>query len=282
MLRRSLWIGVMAGVMAMHTSAAVLYDFRQTIRSGSQSVDSTLVEGRGVIDGDRSRVDFTGGNGYRIGSYIITKNGADDVLLVDPRSKSYAAVDLSTLANRIASGQLEITNLKTRVELLPGNPLVSGYPTDHYRIETSYLITWRGGPLPLTQSVQSVVEKWTTGAFGDVAGAFVDDSVFRTGNREFDNLISSELGKVKGLPLRQLTRVTTAGAGNLSKPSANLGASPSRIQTTEILLSNIRVEAVPAADFEIPVGFSPLDPSSVRRDEQKVHVLSMESEVAPN
>jgi hypothetical protein len=127
-----------------------------------------------------------------------------------------------------------------------------------------------------------VVEKWTTAAFGDVAGAFVDDSVFRTGNREFDDLISSELGKVKGLPLRQLTRVTTAGAGNLSKPSANLGTSPMRIQTTEILLSNIRVEAVPAADFEIPVGFSPFDPGSVRRDEQKVHVLSMEPEVAPN
>ena len=283
MLRRSLWIGVMAGVVvAIHTSAAVLYDFRQTSRSATQDGTPMLVEGRGVIDGDRSRVDFTGGNGYRIGSYIITKDGADDVLMVDPRSKSYAAVDLSSLASRIASGQIEITNLKTKVELLKDHPMVAGLPTDHYRIETSYQITWRGGPLPLTQSVSTVVEKWTTTAFGDVAGSFVDDSVFRTGNREFDELLSTELRKVKGLPLRQVTRVTTSGSGNLSKPSTTLGVTPSRIQTNEMLLSNVRVETVPASYFEVPVGFSAVDAGAVRRDEQKVHVLSMESNDTPN
>lgn len=283
MLRRSLWIGVVAGVvLTIHASAAVLYDFKQTSRSAARDGTPVVVEGRGVIDGDRSRVDFTGGNGYRIGSYIITRDGADDVLMVDPRSKSYAAVDLSSLADRIASGQIEITNLKTKVELLKDHPMVSGFPTDHYRIETSYEITWKGGPLPLTQSVATVVEKWTTTAFGDVAGSFVDDSVFRTGNAEFDELLSAELGKVKGLPLRQVTRVTTSGTGNLARPSANLGVAPSRVQTNEMLLSNIRMETVPAAYFEVPAGFLPVDPGSVRRDEQKVHVLSMESNEAPN
>src|SRR5579872_905986 len=55
-------------------SAAVQYEFRQTTHSDLESMPPTDVTGRGIIDGDRSRVEFLSGTGFEIGTYIISTN----------------------------------------------------------------------------------------------------------------------------------------------------------------------------------------------------------------
>ncbi|HVR42622.1 MAG TPA: hypothetical protein VMS56_04185 [Thermoanaerobaculia bacterium] len=273
---RSLILAVVVVLAAASLEAAVLYDFRQTARTDSTGPVAGEIEGKGVIDGDRSRVDFLRGNLYSKGSYIISIRGAQQILLVNPKRKSYAEIDLSAVANRLASGDLKITNLKTRVDKLPDHPTVSGFPTDHYRVETTYQITWTGGPLPLTQSVKTVVEKWTTNAFGDVAESFLDESALRTGDPAFDQLIEAETSKIKGLPLRQLTTVTAQGTGSLAQSSSRVSTPPTRTHVTEILLSNIRMESVPSATFEIPDDFRKAEHGDSAADETRVHVLSLE------
>ncbi len=257
-------------------SAAVAYDFRQTHRSDGQSVASGEAEGKGFIDGDRSRVEFTRGNMYPAGAFIIATRGANRVLFANPETRAYSEVNVVALASRIASGEIEIRNLKTHVEQLQDHPTVSGFPTDHYRTETTYEITVRGSTLALTQKVITVIEKWTTNAFGDVAGAFLDLETFRTGNREVDALLEAELSKVKGLPLRTVTTVTTTGTGNLATPGSKL-APARRVQVNELLLSNVRTEQTSASLFEVPAGFSKAD-SRDAGEQSRVHMLSMEPE----
>jgi hypothetical protein len=257
-------------------SAAVAYDFRQTHRSDRRSRVPAESQGQGLIDGDRSRVEFTGGNIYPAGAFIIATRGANSVIMANPATKSYSEVNLVALASRIASGEIEIRNLKTRVEKLPDHPTVSGLPTDHYRTETTYEISVRGSALTLTQNVHTSIEKWTTTAFGDVAGAFLDLDTFRTGNAQMDALLEAELSKVKGLPLRTVTTVTTTGTGNLARPGSKLEPQK-RVQVSEILLSNVRIEPAPAASFEIPPGFSKAEARGAAA-QSRVHMLSMEPE----
>ncbi len=270
-MNRSFAFGLALAVCLSSVAAgAVAYDFRQTHRSDRQSGAPAEAQGRGVIDGDRSRVEFTGGNIYPAGAFIISTRGANRVTFGNPDTKSYSELNLTTLTTRLGSGSFEIRNVKTRVDQLPDHPTVSGFPTDHYRTETTYEITLRGTAVTLTQNVHSVVEKWTTSAFGDVAGSFVDLETLRTGNKEIDQLLENELSKIKGLPLRTITTVTTTGAGNLARSGAK------RVQVSELLLSNVRIE--PAADslFEVPNGFMKAEGNSA--DQSRVHMLSMEPE----
>lgn len=276
MFQRAVVLVLVSLLLAATLQAAVVYDFRQTTRTDAQGGKQSETTGKGIIDGDRSRIEFLGGDGFPAGSYLISRRGADEILIVDPKRKIYGEIDLSSMTSQLASGSVEITNLRTDVRQLPDHPTISGFPTDHYRIETTYRITVTRGPLPLTQDVQSVVEKWTTSAFGDVAGGFLDQNVFRTGNEQIDAILEAEVSKVTGLPLRQISTVTTTGVGNLSRSSSKIGLAPKRTTVSEILLSNVRVEAVPATMFEIPPGFRVAEPGDSRGDDKKLHVLSME------
>lgn len=275
MVQRAAFTAILIALLTGSIQAAVLYDFRQTARSDS-SGDQTEASGAGIIDGDRSRVDFTAGTAFPIGAYIISRKGADQILLVDPKRSVYGEIDLSTMASMLASGSIEVTGVTSNVTQLPDHPTISGFPTDHYRIETSYRITLKNGPLPLTQDVHTVIEKWTTNAFGDVAGGFLDRSVLKTGEPNLDKVLEAEFSKVKGLPIRQISTVSTTGVGNLARGGKKVGYSPKRTSVNEILLSNIRVEAVPSSLFEIPAGYTRADERDSKGDDNRMHVLSME------
>lgn len=250
-------------------SGAVAYDFRQTYRSDRQSGKAAEAEGKGLIEGNQSRIEFTGGNIYPAGAFIISTRGANNVILANPETKSYSETNLAALASRMAAGEVEVRNVRTRVEQLPDHPTVSGFPTDHYRTETTYEITVRGTAIAITQNVHTVVDKWTTNAFGDVAGAFIDLDSFQTGNKEIDEILESELAKVKGLPLRTVTSVTTTGAGNLAR-------SGKRVQVGELLLSNVRVVPAAASSFVVPAGYTKA--TGQNSEQSRVHMLSMEPE----
>lgn len=279
MMRRVIPALLLATLVSGVLPAAVLYDFRQTFRSDAQGRPAGEVEGSGVIDGDRSRIDYTGGNLYPIGTYVIAQAGARQFLVVNPISKTYAEISSESMSQRLKSGEIEIANLKTRVEKMGQGIPVAGFPTEHWVIEMTYQVTWKGGPIPLTQNVQSLVERWTTAAFGDVAGTFLDQSALMTGDPKIDEIINAEMSKVKGFPLRIVTTVGTTGTGNLTpNTGSRLQVAPTRMQSSEMLLSNVRLESVPAARFEIPAGFTVADPTQRKKtDDNQMHVLSLET-----
>src|SRR6184192_1891402 len=93
-------------------SAAVQYEFRQTTHSELESMPSTDVTGRGIIDGDRSRVEFLSGNAFPIGTYVITTNGSRTLTFVDPSKKTFVEVNAAGVATAIGSARININNKK--------------------------------------------------------------------------------------------------------------------------------------------------------------------------
>src|SRR5438067_2869646 len=188
---------------AQSVSAAIQYEFRQTTHSDLESMPSTDMTGRGVIDGDRSRVDFLTGNGFPNGMYVITTNGSKTLTFVDPARKLYVDVNGAGVATTIGSARITIANKKVSLTQLDDHPVLAGLPTDHYRLTLKYDITVAFGTIPLTQTVNEIIEKWVTDALGQVAETFLASGGIRTGNPDLDDLILMENTKIKGFALRQ-------------------------------------------------------------------------------
>jgi len=104
-------VGLVIALLALGTvqaaSSAVQYEFRQTTHSDLDSMPSTDMTGRGIIDGDRSRVDFISGNGFRTGTYVITTNGSKTLTFVDPMKKTYVDVNAAGVASAIGSARIK-------------------------------------------------------------------------------------------------------------------------------------------------------------------------------
>jgi hypothetical protein len=247
-------------------SAAVQYEFRQTTHSDLESMPPTDVVGRGVIDGDRSRVDFLSGTGFDIGSYIISTNGLHTLTFVNPAKKTYVDVNAASVAATIGSARITISNKKVNLTQLDDHPVIAGLPTDHYRLTLSYDITLAFGTIPLVQHVNEVIDKWVTQALGDIAETFLASGGIHTGNADLDDLISVENTKVKGFALKQTMSVTTTNDRQPEQTKLTLRRSIT--QTRELTLTSVEPKAsVPSDLFTVPANFHKPDP--LRDDTQK-------------
>ena len=236
--------------------AAVRYTFHQSGRSEVEDIPSASTSGRVVIDADRSRVDFDGRTLWGEKAYIISSTTQKKMFIVDPGKKTVAEVNLENVAQSLASAKLQIANIKTDFQKLPDHIEIAGLPTDHYRLEASYDMTVMFGAMPLTQRVTTVVEKWTTTAFGDVSDAMASN-LFHTGNMQLDDLMDAESNKMRGLALRQVTTVTTGDPTN--RKGTGQKAIPTRKQVSEMMVDSIQIVPADASLFQVPSGFKRID-----------------------
>src|SRR5438445_1192090 len=254
---------------AQSVSAAVQYEFRQTTQSDLESMPSMDMTGRGVIDGDRSRVEFIAGNGFAPGTYVISNNGSKTLLYVDPSKKTYVEVNAAGVATAIGGAKITISNKKVNVAQVDDHLLIAGFPTEHYRLTLDYDITLAFGNMPLTQTVHEVIDKWVTQAFGNVAEAFLATGTIRTGIPHLDDLIATEDTKLRGFALKQTTSVATT-TRRADVPGSKLSDvfRPTRTQIRELTITSIEAKAaVPPDLFVVPATFHRPDP--LRDDSQK-------------
>jgi hypothetical protein len=268
MKRVGLVMALLAAVWTVQVaSAAVQYEFRQTTHSDLEGVQSVDMIGRGVIDGDRSRVDFISGTGFTAGTYIITTNGSRTLTFVDPNKKTYVDVNAGGVVNAIGSARITISNKKINLTQLDDHPVIAGLPTDHYRLTMQYDITVAFGTIPLTQSVNEIIDKWVTQALGDIGETFLAAGGIRTGNPDLDDLIVTENTRIKGFALRQTISVTTT-SGNPAPAISKIQLNRTLTQTRELTLTSIEPKArVPADLFVVPATYR--KPSPLRDDTQK-------------
>jgi len=271
-------VGLVVALLAVaqSLSAAVQYEFRQTTHSPLDSIPSSDITGRGVIDGDRSRVEFLTGNAFPTGTYIITTGGSKTMTFVDPSRKTFVEVNAGGVATAIGSARITISNKKVNLTQLDDHPLLAGLPTDHYRLTIDYNITVAFGTIPLTQTVHEIIDKWVTQAFGDVAEIFLASGGVRTGNPDLDDLITTENTKIKGFALKQTISVTTVNE-NPQLAGTQLKLNRSLTQTRELTVTAIQPTAkVPADLFTVPATFHKPDP--LRDDTQKapLQILSLQ------
>lgn len=260
---------------AQAASAAVQYEFHQTSHSDiDQNAPAELV-GRATIDGERSRVDFLGGDAYPPDTYVISTDGSRTLTFVDPVRKSFTQFNTANLAAAIGSTKIEVSNLSSNVEKLDDQQIVAGIPTNHYRLTINYDMSVTFGSMPLRQTVRTVIDKWTTVSFGDVNEMFLASSGVHTGNPKVDELIELEATKIKGLPLKQTVVVTTTN--NKRAAGSQLPVVASRSSRREMTITNIRETAVDGSAFAVPVSYRKADPLQKEAAAQtQVQVLSME------
>jgi hypothetical protein len=272
-----LFIVVLVVATAPSATAAIQYEFRQTTTSDLESIPSTDCAGRAIIDGDRSRVEFLSGNAYPVGTYIITTSGSRNMTFVDPSRKSFVEVNGASVTSAIGARKITIANKKTDLTKMPDQITVAGFPTEHYRLVMTYDITVAFGNLPLTQTVKTTIDKWTTTAFGEVGDTFLASGALRTGNPDLDDLVAAENSNIKGLALRQVVNVTTINNRAATAGQSQLHVNRTVTQTRELVITAIQPAAkVSVATFIVPLTFHKAGP--VQDDTQKapMQTLSME------
>lgn len=264
-MRKIFVLLVFCGLITVTAGAAVQYEFRQTTRSEIEQLQGSDVTGRGLIDGSRSRIDFHTGSLYGPGTYVITEDGGKRVTIVNNSDKTYSQHDIGVMAARVGSQQIRIENLKTEFKRIDDRAIVAGLPTERYRLTANYDVTVFFGELSIRQRVETVVEKWTTTAFGDVAQSFFSSGLLKTGNAEIDRLIEAETGKFSGFPLRQVITVTTS-AQDVIQSRTKLPLKNSRRQVSETVVTAIEARDVPASQFAVPAGYRKVDrPTSMEK-----------------
>ncbi|HYS52253.1 MAG TPA: hypothetical protein VER58_00645 [Thermoanaerobaculia bacterium] len=266
---RRVLVAIAILALVQSVSAAVQYEFRQTTHSDLESMPSTDMTGRGVIDGDRSRVEFISGNGFAPGTYVISNNGSKTLQFVDPTKKTYVEVNAAGVATSIGAARITVSNKKVSMAQMDDHMMIAGLPTEHYRLTLDYDITLAFGNIPLTQTVHEVIDKWVTQAFGSVAETFLASGSIRTGNPDLDDLISTENTKIKGFALKQTMLVSTTTRRS-EVPGSKLSDvfRPTRTQIRELTITSIEAKAsVPADLFVVPATYHKPDP--FRDDTQK-------------
>ena len=271
MLRKA-FCALLLLMTAVPLLAGVEYEFRQTLSSQVEGIPSRETAGKAVIDGNRSRVDYTAGSSYGSSAYVITDNATRKVTVVNPVKATFASLDVREMTAALAATPIRIENLKSDLKRLDDRPSIAGYPTDHYRLTASYDITVSFGQLSVKQRVQTTVDKWTTPTFGAEAEAFLGAVSLQTGNPEVDKLVDAETQKISGFPLRQTVVVTT------SSPGAKGGKlqSQGRSQTTELTVTKIRPRAIEPAMFTVPPGFKQVQYREMLQDREAVEDLTLE------
>jgi hypothetical protein len=260
-------------VVAMPAAAAIQYEFFQKSSSDASNTPAADVTGRALIDGARSRVDFIGGSMYPPGTYVVSTDGARTLRYVDPINHSYTEVSTRSLASAIGTANLKIDNIQSSVTKLADRPIIAGVPADHYRMTITYEITVTMANMPLTQSIRTVVDRWTTVAFGEVGSAMGEPML--TGNAKADELIAIETTKIKGFPLREVVTITSTNPRHKAVPGSKLQLPATRTRVRETLVTEIREARPTPSSFTIPANYQKFDVDNQQKQEQ-VHQVTLE------
>jgi hypothetical protein len=252
--------------------SAIEYEFQQSARSDVDQVAAHELSGRALVDGSNYRVDFLSGNVYPPGTYAISNDASRTVRFVDPMSKSYTEINSAAMMAALGAGKISVTNLLQNVEHLPDHPIVAGVTTEHYRLTLSYDITVTFRSMPLSQSVRTEIDKWTTLQYGDVVPTFLGAGGIRTGNAKIDDLIEMETSKVAGFPMRQTVKITTK-TNRAQIEGSELKFSPVRNISRDMVVTRIRETNPATTAFLVPASFHKAEQADVKQTQ--VQVLSI-------
>ncbi len=235
--------------------AGVHYQSDTTIET-AQGPQKTVVES--WIDGDKGRVDFKESSNPIAGkgTYMLTRDGGHTVILVDPEKKAYGEWDIDAMLGSAAAMmgsmgavlKFEISDPKVETLLDEAGPALLGLPTRHYKYRTTYQMKIKVFGMGRANNVVSEEEMWVTDRLLDKSfGMWLKTGPPKTGNADFDRLIAAEMSKVKGVPLKSVTKTTTSTKGKSQ-------VTTSRTEVTA--LDNF--EKAPVS-FEVPAGYEERD-----------------------
>src|SRR6185369_10831412 len=221
---------------------------RTILGSKNQSGDFRV---QGWVSGNHARMEFLKSElpDLQSGTYLISSDGGDTVYLVNPAEKTFTRWDVSGMIQNMANmmrtfrGEMMVRFEEPKVEKLldEKGPSMQGLPTRHFRYRTSYKAS-----LGDTETIATVMEEdiWTTSAIQEPGVKAFLDKRPSTGDEQLDRILTAEMSKVPGFPLKRTTSTQTQ----------------TRKQTTvtrsEMEIVELKNVDTPEMMFSIPKGFT--------------------------
>lgn len=231
----------------------------RTYAEGENASEAATMEIEGWVDGDNAKILFTSSGNPMMGSgsYLLTRDGGSTLFLVNPQEETYVEWDLDKMMGMAGSmmegmgGIFEMSFSNPSVETLlteDGGTIV-GMSTTHTKYKTSYTTVMKIMGMKRTSTIVSVEDIWSTDEVGDAAfGVWQRKGPPKTGNSTLDELIATEMGKIKGWPLKTITEsTTTTKKGKQS------------VSRTVMEVTSLARAKVPESTFEIPPGFQKIE-----------------------
>jgi hypothetical protein len=253
----SIILGATLLVAAVPAFAGIHY--KSTTKSDDTRGHSSEVQVEGWVAGDRARVEFKDSTNpspaTKKGTYLLTQDGGKTLYLVNPEEKTYVVWDLNAMLSAVGTVMngkgplLKIQFSEPKVEMLADEDggTVAGVPAHHTKYRTSYTTTVKVLGMGRSSAVVTEQDFWTTTKLVDLGmGVWLRAEPPRTGNADFDRLLTAEKYKLQGYPLKMVT-VTT----NTDSKSGRASTSRSTMEVTQLDTS----ATVPAGNFELPAGY---------------------------
>lgn len=207
-------------------------------------VKAWVSEGKAKVLFESSKNPFT-----KSGTYFLTRDGGQTLLLVNPKDKSYSRWDMDAMAQMVAGfdqmAKFEVSEGK--VELLeqrPGEP-VAGMPTTYYKFRTSYRQKMQFMMFKQDNRVEEIRELWTAPQLVEKAmEIYLRKTPPKTVSDDINRLMQMEFEKVKGVPLKMRTVTTIQNKS---------GKTDTNVVTMEVL--TLQMLPVPDATFQLPADY---------------------------
>ncbi len=245
---------VMALVCAGMVHAGVSYT-AVTRAKDARGREKEVSRMRAVVDGLDARIDVAAHSGpVPNGGYLVTRDGAVTVYMIDPGKKTYTQWDIDKLAGMAGaimqgSGGLlnmSVTSHKNEKLLDEAGPEMLGVPTRHYKFRTSYTMEMAVMGFKQTSTIATEQEIWTgQGLADDATALWKRVTSFKTGIADIDKLVSAETGKVEGLPLKTIV---------ISRTTDHRGRQQTSETVTEV--TEMKTFTPKQSAFEIPEGYT--------------------------
>jgi hypothetical protein len=243
---------------AVPCAAGIHYKSVTRTQSEGSRGRSSETQAEGWVSGEKAKIVFLESSGSPMtqqGTYLLTKDGGKTLYLVSPKDKTYAEWSLQGMLGAVGAVmngmgpllKVQFDNLKVDRVAEGDGGLVAGLPTRHYKSHTTYTMTIKVLGMGNTANVVSEQDVWATTKVSDVAlGVWLRAEPLRTGNAEFDKLITSQAVKYPAFPLKVVTVSTSTPqkGDKVTKTTA----------TTEVTQLEANA-SVPASSFEIPAGY---------------------------
>ncbi|MEW5876986.1 MAG: DUF4412 domain-containing protein [Acidobacteriota bacterium] len=248
-LRVFILAAVALAVLAAPASSGVYYEARTTGEGKGSEAQSAII--KAWASGEKSKVLFesTGNPMMKTGDYLITTDGGQTLYMVSPKDKTYSKWDMDAMM-QMAAGvtkmmKMEIHDAKVeKLEERPGE-IVAGLPTTYYKFRTTYRQTMKFMMISQDNRVEEVHELWVAPDLVEKAlGVYLRKTPPKTVSEDFNRLLTLELEKVKGIPLKIRTVTTTQD---------KKGATQTTVVTMEV--TKLQVMPIPDSTFEIPAGY---------------------------
>lgn len=211
------------------------------------TMSPSVVVGRGTTLGSLTKLEIDSVSGQMlpmtIGDYMLSLDSGR-VVTVSPSSKTYSE-DSPALGglppDLLASASFQNVNV-TSEKLGPGEPM-QGFPTEKYRITTSYVLSIMGTMI----NSSSTADMWVAQLPGTVTTMF--DGAMPA---------SMSQGPMKELVEKTIAARKIIGKGTSLKTvtTSNITGPMSATTTTTVELVDVKTADVDPATFKVPEGFT--------------------------